>query len=122
MCTAASQSMEDELPMLIPWEEAEDTEARMADALAQDKILRPATRSAEEDPPVLSGTDRMEAIFGRIRELGSQMPIDSKQGRILTPDRRHLAQRVKNLMKTGDLIAVRRLVEKVLDTSVEEVE
>ncbi|KAK6992945.1 hypothetical protein R3P38DRAFT_2801294 [Favolaschia claudopus] len=105
--------------MLIPWEEAEDTEARMADALAQDKILRPAaTRSAEEDPPVLSGTDRMEAIFGRIRALGSRMPIDSE--RILTPDRRHLAQRVKNLMKTGDLIAVRKLVEKTLSMKTEE--
>ncbi|KAK7028592.1 hypothetical protein R3P38DRAFT_3267451 [Favolaschia claudopus] len=121
MCTAASQSMEDELPMLIPWEEAEDTEARMVDALAQDKIARPAAnRSAEEDPPVLSGTDRMEAIFGRIRALGSGMPIDSE--RILTPDRRHLAQWVKNLMKTGDLIAVRKLVEKVLDTPVEAVD
>ncbi|KAK7025695.1 hypothetical protein R3P38DRAFT_3193213 [Favolaschia claudopus] len=88
----------------------------MADALAQDKVLRPAaTRPAEEDPPVLSGTDRMEAIFGRIRELGSRMPIHSERGRILTPDRRHLAQRVKNLMKTGDLIAVRKLVEKVLE-------
>ncbi|KAK7016634.1 hypothetical protein R3P38DRAFT_3202875 [Favolaschia claudopus] len=84
----------------------------MADALAQDKILRPAA-TPEEDPPVLSGTDRMEAIFGRIRELGSRMPIHSEQGRILiAPDRRHLAQRVKNLMKTGDLIAVRKLVEK----------
>ncbi|KAK7029751.1 hypothetical protein R3P38DRAFT_3188612 [Favolaschia claudopus] len=69
-----------------------------------------------------SALERMEAIFGRIRELSSWMPIDSKQGQILTPDRRHLAQRVKNLMKTGDLIVVRKLVEKVLDTSVEEVE
>ncbi|KAK7038327.1 hypothetical protein R3P38DRAFT_3262763 [Favolaschia claudopus] len=120
MCTPASQSIEDEIPMLIPWEEAEVTEARMADALAQDKTLHPAaTRSAEEDPPVLSGTDRIEAIFGRMRELGSRMP---EPRRILTSERRHLAQRVKNLIKTGDLIAVRKLVEEVLYTPVEEVE